>query len=115
MKARLAASAAFEAVCLVDDLRARLPECAEAGQWDLFAAVWPVALRLAAIEHRYRASAKKVAKARRRIRAEAEAELSARLEGVVPVAALRRSVPLDAGQWRVVLEPGVPAELIEAA
>ena len=118
MKRALAIAAAYEAVCLSDELSRRLPEGVDAATWDLFRAVWPVAIRLAELERaeakRQRKAAKMAAR-REDARGEALAALGVRREGLADAAILSRTVPLAAGMWRTVLEPGMPAELTEKA
>ncbi|MHB1433603.1 MAG: hypothetical protein ACYCVZ_16015 [Streptosporangiaceae bacterium] len=103
-------------MCLSDELAQRLPAGVDPPAWDLFAAVWPLAVRVAELEH---ADAKRRRKARKKAaRAERgrDAAITApgvRLEGLATAAAVARSVPLAAGMWRVALEPGLPAEITE--
>lgn len=118
MKRGLAVAAAYQAVVMSDELSQRLPKGVDAAGWELFAAIWPLAVRVAELEltaeKRRRKDRKKAARSER-ARADAITALCVRREGLADVAVLSRTVPLAAGMWRTVLEPGMPAELAEKA
>ena len=118
MKRALAVAAAYEAVCLSDELSRRLPEGVDAATWDLFRAVWPVAVRVAELERADAKRRRKVAKKAGRTEQARDAAITAlgvRREGLADAAVLSRTVPVAAGMWRTALEPGMPAELTEKA
>ena len=50
MKDTLALATAYQAVRLSDELAQRLPEGVDAAGWELFAAIWPLAVRVAELE-----------------------------------------------------------------
>ena len=118
MKRALATAAAYQAVVMSDELAQRLPAGAEPATWDLFRAVWPVAVRVAELERADAKRRRKVAKKAGRTEQARDAAitaLGARREGLADAAILSRTVPLAAGMWRTALEPGMPAELTEKA
>jgi hypothetical protein len=106
--------AAWEAISLARALQSRLPAGCHVPPEELFIALWPLACRLAWMEHRARKNAKD-ARRYRKIRAVVAEELRTRPDSLVPLAALARTVPMDADVWKMALVPGVSADALEAA
>ena len=114
MKHKQLARAAGQTIALTAVLASRLPAGCAVPAEELFAALWPLGCRLVTLERRSRRD-KKAAKAYRRLRAEVDAMLRTRPDAPAPLAALLRTIPLDAERWRTVLAPGVSADALEAA
>ena len=114
MKRKQIERTAREAVVLAVVLERRLPACCPVPPEDLLAAVWPLAVRLTRLERRARRD-KKAARRYRRARREAAELVRTWPESPVPLAALERTVALDASCWRTVLVPGAAVEALRAA
>jgi hypothetical protein len=115
MKRKHMYAAVGEAFVLADVLQSRLPACCGAAipREDLFAAVWPLAVRLTRLERR--AKKDKAAARYRAARAEAAEMLRGAPDTVATLQDLMRSVPLDPARWHTALRPDVPATALEAA
>jgi hypothetical protein len=114
MKPKRLQRAAVLAVDLAADLANRLPGCCAVPPAGLVPVVWPLAVRLERLE-RKAAKGRKQAKAYRRAvrqaRREVEQMLATQDGRLASVPDLLRTVPLDAGMWRLSLTPGAPAGL----
>ena len=120
MKRKRLERAARQAIVLAAELDARLPAWCDVRAEDLFAVMWPAAVRLERLERRARRNrkgAKAYRKAVREARREVDMLMSTHDGMPAAAAALCRSVPLNPGHWRVGLVPGtpVPAPEREAA
>jgi hypothetical protein len=111
MKRKHLERAARQAIVLAADLDARLPACCAVPAEDLFAAMWPTAVRLERLERRARTDRKHARRYRRAVRQarrEVEALLASQDSSAASVSALLRTVPFSAGHWHVGLVPGMP-------
>jgi hypothetical protein len=111
MKRRHLERAARQAIVLAAELDARLPAWCAVPAEDLFAAVWPLAVRLERLERRARKDrkgAKAYRRAMRQARREVEALIASQDSSAASVSALLRTVPFSADHWRVGLVPGMP-------
>ena len=118
MKRRHLERAARQAIALAAELDARLPAWCAVPPEDLFAAVWPLAVRLERLERRARKDRKHAGRYRRAVRharGEVEALLASQDSSAASVSAMLRTVPFSADHWRVGLVPGMPAPEREAA
>jgi hypothetical protein len=96
---------------LAVELHARLPPGCAPRPVDLVEFTWPLALRLVRLELRARGD-RKAAKRYRDLRRGVEALMAAPAavaDSAAPLAALARSVPLDARHWHTELAAGAPA------
>jgi hypothetical protein len=111
MKRKHLERAARQAIVLAAELDARLPAGCAVPPEDLFAAVWPLAVRLERLERRARKDrghAKAYRKAVRHARREVEVLLASQDSGAASAGALLRTVPFSADMWHIGLVPGAP-------
>ena len=114
MKRKHLKQTAREAAVLAVALERRLPECCHVPWDDLIDAIWPLAVKLTKLERRARRD-KKAAGEYRRLCADVTEELRTRPDSLVPAAVLGRTVAFDVEGWRVALERGTSADVLEAA
>ncbi len=107
MKRKHLKRAARQAIVLAAELDARLPAWCAVPPEDLFAAVWPLAVRLTELRRAAKRD-KKAARRYRRVRREVRALLAAQEDAPAPLPVLPRLVPFDPECWRVALVPGSP-------